>query len=547
MSKWSNGAEGLLQWASDVDLHIVDKQNKVIPFEFQDFQRETIEKALTMDDNGEFKYQTVIISFPRRHSKSLLSAIIVLWRFCTFEHQNLKVIGNTERQTFAVCFKALKDMIRFTPKLRKGIGLENIRYNTILYPKKNNQIEALISGSKHLYGESVDLAWITEMHETNDDSTYHIMSTSMGDAFNAQILLDSTVDAIDGPMHRLEQIAEENEAGIGVCKLEYQNKKEAIKKAPPWISKKWIEQREKEMLPSLFAQQILNRRSQAENHLFSEYKIRLARKNYDPGLTKDELKIQVGDRKMSFGGGLDRAKPFSVSAHTSNTIWTTILKIVGEDGEPQYHVVDQQDVFGSLGKSIKKAIQGDMDKYNLDNFVLEDANVSDIRAWAADRGYPFECLSPTNQRQEKGYMDLYYLFNENRIFIPKKLSKLYTELRHFSYQVKSNNTVVFGRRGRKDDRVYSLMWAVYALRDRELASYELDVNIKCNSKSPHAKFCYLRGSNSVIQCSETCPAHQRVKEMFNSYKKYNVESELTIPKFFAQFVEVKSVKMYNAI
>jgi hypothetical protein len=548
IEEYRQAPEGMIQFVRDVQPRILDTNRKVIPFEFADFQLDTVRKALSTNDDGNYKYQTVIISYPRRHSKSTIAALITLWRFCCFPNQNIKVIGNTERQVNAVCAKKLKDSIRFTPVLRKWIGLENIKFDSINLPKQNNRIEFLIAGSKHLYGESIDLAWLTEIHEKpNDTSTYDTMVTSMGDVMNSQIILDSTVDQSDGLMHRLEQIAEEQpNSSICTCRLEYSNKKEALAKAPSWIPRQYIHDRERDLFPAEFARLILNKRSEAENTLLPYHHLKKCRADYAAGISKKELVSMVGNRKVIVGGGLDRGNPFSQLA--SNTVWTSVAKVSRQDGEPEFYVLNQEVIFGSLGRGIKKAIETDMNRYDLNNFVLENVNVADIRSWSADRGYSFEMVSPTAQNQEPAFLELYHAVKDDRLFIPKELKKLFHEMRTMTYHFTNNNSISFGKRNKKDDRVYSLVWALYSLRNRELSSYELDVNIVCKSNSPYAKQCYLRGGTEVlIECADTCPAHQRVKEMYNSYIKYNVDTNITIPIFYKSFVDKKGIKMYKAI
>jgi hypothetical protein len=547
IEEYRQAPEGMIQFVRDVQPRILDVNRKIIPFEFADFQLDTVRKALSTDDEGNYRYQTVIISYPRRHSKSTIAALITLWRFCCFPNQNIKVIGNTERQVKAVCAKKLKDSIRFTPVLRKWIGLDNIKFDAINLPNLNNRIEFLIAGSKYLYGESIDLCWLTELHEKpNDTSTYDTMVTSMGDVLNSQIILDSTVDQQDGLMHRLEQIAEEQpKSSICACRLEYKNKKQALKNAPSWIPRQYIHDRERDLFPAEFARLVLNKRSDAENTLLPYHHLKKCRSNYKNGIPKKDFIEMVGNRKITVGGGLDRANPYSKLG--TDTIWSCVAKVARQDGEAEYHVLRQEDIFGSQGLGIKKAIDKDMQEYGLDNYILENVNIADIRSWSANRGHNFEAISPTPQNQESAFLELYHAVIDNRLFVPKELTKLFTQLKNMTYYYNNNNTISFGKRNRKDDRVYSLVWAIYSLRNRELASYELNLNIVCKSKSPYAKYCYLRGGTEVLsECADTCPAHQRVKEMYNSYIKYNVD-EISIAKFYKYFVDKTGVKMYKAI
>jgi hypothetical protein len=105
---------------------------------------------------------------------------------------------------------------------------------------------------------------------------------------------------------------------------------------------------------------------------------------------------------------------------------------------------------------------------------------------------------------------------------------------------------VFGSRKKKDDRIFSLLWAVYSLRKEETVIYELS-DIVCNSKSRHARHCFLRNGEMILNCASTCAAYKRVLGMYNSYMMATPESELTLQQFFKRLVKVSGIKTYNAL
>jgi hypothetical protein len=119
-------------------------------------------------------------------------------------------------------------------------------------------------------------------------------------------------------------------------------------------------------------------------------------------------------------------------------------------------------------------------------------------------------------------------------------------MQYFNYSYTKNGNITFGSRKRHDDRVYSLLWAVYSLRKTETILYEIDT-INCTSISKHAPYCYLRGGDLILDCSNTCPAHTKVKGMYNQYVKSNPESDLSLPQFFDRLVKVKGIKTYKAM
>lgn len=546
LEKYRQGPDGFIQFIDDFEPRIIDRNNKVIKFQLEPFQRDTINKLLAVDENGDFKYQTLIVSYPRRHSKSTIAMFITLWRFACWPNQTIKLIANSERQSKQTQYNRILETFRFSPKLNKWVGgLDSVRYDSIVMPRLNNHMEMLVAGTKFIHGEGVDFCWYTEMHESKNDSTYQIMASSMGDVHNSQILIDSTCDVINGSMHRLEELSNDDpDSSIAVSRLEYKSLDDALENSPAWISREWLKNRKKELYATEFASQHLNRRQQAENHLFAVQDLKKCKAKYKNGIDKVALENISAGQKLAIGGGLDRANPFSELG--SNTVWTTVAKGKGQDGEPIYYVLHQDVILGSLGKGIKTAIDKDHDRYGLDNFVLENANVADLRTWAGDREYNYECLFPTYHVQEDMFFELYKAVKEHRIYIPSNLKNLFKEMEKFTYHPTAKG-FSFGSGKVKNDRVYSLAWAVYSLRNRALANYELDTNIICKSRSGHSKFCYLRGGDMIIDCSDTCPAHQKVRDMYNMYRKQNPDSDISLPKFFKRYVVRTGVKIYKAV
>ena len=67
-------------WVRDVQPRIPARKGGFAIFVPADFQEEAIREALEQVD-GRWRYQTIAFSFPRRHSKTTLMALLVVWRF----------------------------------------------------------------------------------------------------------------------------------------------------------------------------------------------------------------------------------------------------------------------------------------------------------------------------------------------------------------------------------------------------------------------------------------------------------------------------------
>lgn len=545
LKQWRRGADGFLQWVNDMRPRIPSSRGGFEVFNPVDFQREIIYQALAELEPGKWRYQTIAISLPRRHSKTLMMSLLVLWRFTTNTAQNIKVVANSERQTLSTGFKLIKQAILNTPPILEFIGETNILERLIRYPKLQSVIEAVPNAVAGLYGEKISCAWVTELHAAMNTDVLDVLASSLGDSENSWLLIDSTVDAQGGPLHVLENLYKSGEdPTVFVYRLEYADLDEALEKSPPWINRNWLKSRFKQTLPAYFQSQHLNQRGAAGNNLFAMADIERAKDDLPHPMTKEALDEYAHGRAYVVGGGLDRA--YFGSIHGDATIWTSVAKIAGVDGaEPEYIVLNQQNILGSFATLIKKEIVKDNERYGLKNTTIESYNAQDIATWAAEMKYPVEIVHAHTVNQIPAFMELYRIVKEGRLKFDKSLDKLAGEMETFVYELKGDKPK-FGSDKHHDDRVYSLAWAVYSLRDDELASYELD-SISCHSRSNHAPLCYLRTGDMILPCANECVSQKKVEMMFNQHRSNRVESELTLPEFYHAMVKLTGGKVYQAI
>ena len=98
---WRDGADGFFHWLKDVKPRVPSSRGGFEVFHPVDFQMAAVRDALARKDNGDWKYTTIAFSFPRRHSKTTLMALLVLWRFTTRATQNIVCLATSERQITA--------------------------------------------------------------------------------------------------------------------------------------------------------------------------------------------------------------------------------------------------------------------------------------------------------------------------------------------------------------------------------------------------------------------------------------------------------------
>jgi hypothetical protein len=540
---WRNGADGFLQWLTDIEPRVPSAKGTYEIFQPEPFQADAIHDALALKEDGTYQYITIALSFPRRHSKTTLAALLSLWRLCNFANENIVCIANTERQSVSVGFGLCKKIVLNTPFLLALIGKDNVLTYRIDLPKLQSSMRTMSCNISGLYGEKVTVGWCSEIHAAANDEAMQVLASSLGDSLNSWLLVDSTVDAVGGPLHRLEQLHETGEdPTVFVHRIEYRSLDEALEKSPPWISRDWLRSRQKQLLPAVFATQHLNQRSAASNNLFALTDIQRAQGRLPLPFTADDLINIAAGRTFATGGGLDRA--YFGSLQGDATIWTSVAKIAdATGGEPHFYVLNQKNILGSLGSGIKKAILADMEAYKLTNSVIEAYNAQDIATWAAEMQIPAEVFHATNTAQVPAFMELYRIVKEDRLHFSDKLKDLAREMETFLYEL-VNGQPRFGSDKWHDDRVYSLVWAVHSLRQKELAAYTLK-NIVCESKSPHARLCYMRRGELILPCSEYCPSHKKVTAMYLQHRTTRVESDLTLPEFYKALVKVEGILLHG--
>ena len=542
---WRNGADGFLQWVKDTQPRVLNSRNRYEVFTPLPFQEAAIRGALRQRPDGRWQYLTIGFTMPRRHSKTVLCALLAIWRFSLWENENIINLANSENQAKATGFGLCRKIILNTPALLKQIGQDNIFSNEIRYPQLQSSIRLVANNAPALYGEKISCGWVSEIHAAQSIEGMQILSSSLGDTQNAWLLIDSSTDSMGGPLHALEQAQEDPETdSVYVFRLEYADLAEALEKSPPWIDRRWLKLQEKQLPGAMFSTQHLNRRCESQNHLFTVADVDRCLEPLPHPLSMEDLQRIAAGRTFCVGGGFDRAKTLSV--HGDNTIWTAVAKIAEPEGEPHFYVLHQHNVLGSLGFTSKRVIQQDYDAYKMVNVTLEGFEVLDISAWATDRGLVHEVVHPTAQVQMPAFLSLHQIAREGRLHFSEKLRELAEEMKHFPFELKGENAR-FGKSEKfKDDRVFSLCWAVYSLRRQELANYTLDAVI-CNSKSQHAPLCYLRSGDMVLFCTRECLAHKQVSAMYNQHMKRFVDSEMQIQEFYQQMVKMPGVTSYKAI
>ena len=543
---WQEGETGFYKWLSDIKPRILVRNGRYEIFEPTDQQRKLIHETFAMDETEKFVHAINLSVQPRRHGKSTVFALFVLFFFTSRNNFTAQLLGASEDHCRRTMFNRLKAIINHTQNLQRMIPKDNQFAYTIHFPQLGNVIQYTASNLSTSFGDRLNLLWVSDLHAFLDLGPFNALQASLLDSDDSLLFIDSNVDETDGPVHGLEKEAAAD-TGIFCQLIRYRDLDEYCDKAPAWIDRAKARRLERTSLPADFKRDILGQRSDAKNALFTKDIIESAKRRYSIPVVN--LKDLVNGRAYKVGGGLDRAKSLIAGPRGDFTVWTVVLKVANHTGEPEYYILNQVKFLINSGKAIKAQILEDHRRYKLDNSILENYEVSDIYSWLLEQQVPCELISAHDTNQRASFPEMYRVFKEGRFYYPDGLKDFAGELSTFTYTRRKNGSYSFGHASTKfhDDRVYSTNWAIFSLRKEVLNLYEID-SIVCKNRNSKRQLCFLFGGSVEFKhCSRNCTAFQEVKALWLQYREFNDESEVTLPVFFNSMVRVTGAKVYQAV
>jgi len=198
---WPLDGNGIVEWIKAVNLMILNRRtNRWEPLinSLRPDQIEFIVKAFTrviVEGRGEeYAYRIVVISTPRGEGKTLLVAVMCLFRFFNLSGEVINLSGNSKDQASFAHYELAKRMILNTPLLVKTPGLVVKEKHIVLYKGHNdivNEMKAIPTSTGLL--PNTTCAVFTELHNLQDRSFFIDLWTSTRATVNAMVLVDTTV------------------------------------------------------------------------------------------------------------------------------------------------------------------------------------------------------------------------------------------------------------------------------------------------------------------------------------------------------------------
>lgn len=536
IASWRNGSAGFFQFLDDVQPRVRSSTGGFIPFQPGPREHAEIAKALDGQD-----ISIAVFCWPRRHGKSVTSAMIIVWRFLTRQTEQVAVVANSEKQVVDTAFRTIREAFEQTPFLKRltAAGSINVLGDRVEFPATGSTIQAFSANPGALWGKKLSCAQISELHAApRGDEVFAALAGSLLDTAGSLMLIDSTVSAKSSKLFELYQAAThatDPDTSIAFSHLSYADLDDACRNAPPWISETKLRSLSRQMLPHEFALYHLNRWQDAANTLFPADLLAACTHEYPL-----DVKALTNGSAYIVGAGLDRA--FGGSRHGDRTVTACVLKVVLDD-EEHIFVIDADSVFlGRLG-GIKSRFEGYHRGFGMSRATLESYGAQDVADWAAQQPFSsgVEVVHPSRRTKYQAMMGLYQAAAEQRLHIHPAFKDLLAELAVF--EVHSDGKATDGEaavpkfthpRGAHDDYVHAVAWAVHSLRHVSLNPYELE-GIHCHGRGAEVAHCALNGGAHVPLCARECRSMREAMRLFEGYRSRKVVQ----PIDFATFVATK--------
>ncbi|MGB0748176.1 MAG: hypothetical protein ACPGO3_05480 [Magnetospiraceae bacterium] len=534
ITRWRKpGFEGFENFLTEIQPMIPGDAGRFVPYTIpSDRVRSEIKAAL------DGKHHTVVFCWPRRHGKTVVSALIIVWRFLTRTGENIAIVSNSVRQTTDTAFRLIRTILEKTPYTLALIreGRIKVFSDRITFDDLDNTIQGFPNNAATLDGKRLTIAQKSELHAEISDEVFQVLASSTIDTEDGLVIVDSYVGPMSSPLWALYQLHEKKaDPTLYFSHIEYQSIDDAIEYGPPWIRADRLRSRQAQMLPIKFDQLHLNKWSAGASNLFPPSILDKCRETYDL-----DAKAIAGERNHRVGAGLDRA--FGFSLHGDATITTCVLKVLQDEAE-HYYVLASDNIRFSSADGIKKKFNEYREKHGMSRAVLESYNVQDIASWAAEQPFEHEVVFATSERQANAFTALYNAAAEGRLHIHPLFTRLLHEMASFEYRLevegnKGSLPKFAHAKGAHDDTCYSLAWAIYSLRTEELHPYELP-SVVCNARGPVVKLCVLNGGDHVPLCAKECRSFTMFNKMYQEFRKSNNIEEVSERDFLRMKVTNK--------
>jgi hypothetical protein len=396
------------------------------------------------------RWKVVVICVPKRVGKSLFSAIVAVYWALARMGATVVVLSTSEKHASSVTFKYVRQFCRVSDQVTAEVA--TLAQNKVEF-RNGSVIKAVPCTVEAVAGIATDLLIIDELALIDDEEVVQI-AMSQTEKEDAKVLITSTASEHGHLLHRLYLKYLEGEAEKERLRFIYHGAE--IYDEHPFITRAWLEERQRQMPEFLFRQYHLNEWGVAGEKVFNPELVEATVRDYPLPLPMERIDEVLGEKVVGFvfTAAIDRALPFS--KHGDRTVGCVVANCLTEGGKEKLVVVDLKVFPTGVAEEIKAWLMQVASKYSLSCVVLETYQAYDLYAWCKQRNLPAKLEHATREAQLAAFPVLIMAFERVDIIIPRH-DLLIEELQALE---RTNGRFKAGQ-GKHDDTVFALLWAVY--------------------------------------------------------------------------------------
>lgn len=534
-------SEAFFKFLSEVQPVVRNGRGGFVPYMPTGEMRDAIAQAL--DGN----FSMACLSWPRRHGKTTAVVMIALWRLLTRPAESIGIIANSQLQAVDTGFKMIVDALRHTPRLAALVKADEVRVlaDRVEVPGTASALVAYPANPSALWGKKLTCAQVSELHAATSPAVLEAIQGSLLDSAGSLLLVDSTVGPASSPIADLYTASNDPDSGVFFSHIEYRDLDDAIARGPAWIDVRKLRTLARTMLPQQFALQHLNRWGDASSSLFPRELIDRCTITYP----LDPTAIAAGG-SFVVGGGLDRALGIGLNGK-DGTYTCAVVKTIDDAGDDVFHLLAVDRIAFNRSGGIRAAFTHYARDFGMTRAGIESFNAGDILEWAVGQpefGAGTDMIQPTRRSKAAAFTALHAAAAEGRLQIHPDFSDLLDEMSTFEVRfdgaggekgAEEQIPKFAHAKGKHDDALHALAWAVWSLRDAKLSGYSLDA-VNCTADTTHAvRSCALNGGAEVpFTCADRCRSMTQARALHTAYIAKRPVAPLPLDEFIAQRVTV---------
>lgn len=308
-----------------------------------------IRPATERDENGFYRYQTLVFCLPRGEGKSYLMNLLVLYRFFTQPRQKIILGANSKDQSKFVSFEIIQELIRNSPKLLQILGQEGIKEKEIRLRDGAGNVASYIRSVSAFTGifSNITAYVFSEIFDMTNPKFFYQLDSSRRNIPNAQGYIDSTVSDKAHVLYNLYEASPlRNNTDPGILFI-YRNSQAALEEdyLHPCMTQKQLESFRTKFIPSEFARYFKNKWDLEDTALFSAPVIRSMRYIGHLGqLGQNQKVIQTCASVIEYEDAMDDKAGFIDNNSVIKNIMIDLMPVpykLVEYGQPRWASIDE--------------------------------------------------------------------------------------------------------------------------------------------------------------------------------------------------------------